>query len=62
MILYKKKKKITLVCAFHYFERGFPLQTKWSLKWLLKEWISTPTHLESSAALAIFDFCLLLLT
>ena len=34
--------------GFHYFERGFSLQTKWSLIWLLKEWISTPTHLEST--------------
>ena len=34
--------------GFHYFERGFPLQTKWSLIWLLKEWISTPVHLEST--------------
>ena len=29
--------------GFHYFERGFLLQTKCPLIWLLKEWISTPT-------------------
>ena len=33
--------------GFYYFERGFPLQKKGSLIWLLKEWISTPAHLES---------------
>ena len=40
---------------FHYFESGsltilsvdFHSKTKWFLIWLLKEWISTPAHLES---------------
>ena len=33
----------------HSFESGFLLQTKWSLIWLLKEWISTPAHLENTS-------------
>ena len=37
----------------HSFESGFPLQMKWSLIWLLKEWISTPAHLESGVRWSI---------
>ena len=38
----------------HSFESGFPLQTKWSLIWLLKECFSTPVHLESRQSLVYY--------